>query len=87
MRPVGSDWPSYGHDAQHTFHGQTTLTSLSVKETEQGSAAGAISAAQAMGMVVAPLVSTWLYHFNLALPYLFVGLMMVAWAAWLKFIG
>src|SRR5579862_2321696 len=20
------DWPTYGHDAQHTFHGQTTLT-------------------------------------------------------------
>src|ERR1700681_1538158 len=23
---IGSwDWPSYGHDAQHTFHGRTTL--------------------------------------------------------------
>ncbi|MBV8302860.1 MAG: PQQ-binding-like beta-propeller repeat protein, partial [Acidimicrobiia bacterium] len=21
-----ADWPSFGHDAQHTFHGQTTLT-------------------------------------------------------------
>jgi outer membrane protein assembly factor BamB len=25
------DWPSYGHDAQHTFHGRTTLTTASVK--------------------------------------------------------
>ena len=65
------------------FPGFQTLTSLSVTEAEQGSAAGAVSAAQALGMVTAPLISTWLYHFNLALPYLFVGVMMVAWAAWL----
>ena len=25
------DWPSYGHDAQHTFHGRTTLTEASVR--------------------------------------------------------
>ncbi len=25
--PIGTwDWPGYGHDAQHTFHGRTTLT-------------------------------------------------------------
>jgi outer membrane protein assembly factor BamB len=25
--PIGpGDWPTYGHDAQHTFHGQTTIT-------------------------------------------------------------
>ncbi|HWW45961.1 MAG TPA: PQQ-binding-like beta-propeller repeat protein, partial [Acidimicrobiia bacterium] len=24
--PAATDWPTYGHDAQHTFHGQTTLT-------------------------------------------------------------
>ena len=24
--PGPGDWPSYGHDAQHTFHGRTTLT-------------------------------------------------------------
>jgi len=24
--PSPWDWPTYGHDAQHTFHGQTTLT-------------------------------------------------------------
>jgi len=26
------DWPSYGHDAQHTFHGRTTLTPSSAKD-------------------------------------------------------
>ncbi|HEV2308890.1 MAG TPA: PQQ-binding-like beta-propeller repeat protein, partial [Acidimicrobiia bacterium] len=25
-RPSADDWPTYGHDAQHTFHGRTTLT-------------------------------------------------------------
>jgi outer membrane protein assembly factor BamB len=25
------DWPTYGHDAQHTFHGRTTLTATTVK--------------------------------------------------------
>jgi polyvinyl alcohol dehydrogenase (cytochrome) len=25
------DWPSYGHDAQHTFHGRTTLTEASAR--------------------------------------------------------
>lgn len=25
-RPGRWDWPTYGHDAQHTFHGRTTLT-------------------------------------------------------------
>jgi polyvinyl alcohol dehydrogenase (cytochrome) len=25
------DWPTYGHDAQHTFHGRTTLTQTTAK--------------------------------------------------------
>ncbi len=25
------DWPTYGHDAQHTFHGRTTLTASTVQ--------------------------------------------------------
>jgi len=25
------DWPTYGHDAQHTFHGRTTLTETTAK--------------------------------------------------------
>ena len=36
--PVSSwDWPSYGHDAQHTFHGRTTLT-----EPRSGHASGVV---------------------------------------------
>ncbi len=29
------DWPTYGHDAQHTFHGRTTLTETSVQTLRQ----------------------------------------------------
>ncbi len=29
------DWPSYGHDAQHTFHGRTTLTESDVASLRQ----------------------------------------------------
>jgi polyvinyl alcohol dehydrogenase (cytochrome) len=29
------DWPTYGHDAQHTFHGRTTLTAASAKTLRQ----------------------------------------------------
>ena len=29
------DWPGYGHDAQHTFHGRTTLTESSVRTLRQ----------------------------------------------------
>ena len=29
--PSPWDWPSYGHDAQHTFHGRTTLTAASAR--------------------------------------------------------
>jgi len=29
------DWPGFGHDAQHTFHGRTTLTESSVRTLQQ----------------------------------------------------
>lgn len=29
------DWPTYGHDAQHTFHGRTTLTAASAATLSQ----------------------------------------------------
>ncbi len=35
MVPGPWDWPTYGHDAQHTFHGRTTLTESSVKTLRQ----------------------------------------------------
>ena len=29
------DWPTYGHDAQHTFHGRTTLTKATIHSLRQ----------------------------------------------------
>ena len=29
------DWPGYGHDAQHTFHGKTTLTQASARTLQK----------------------------------------------------
>ena len=34
-KPGPGDWPTYGHDAQHTFHGETTLTEASVPTLQQ----------------------------------------------------
>ena len=31
VAPGAWDWPTYGHDAQHTFHGRTTLTESTAK--------------------------------------------------------
>jgi outer membrane protein assembly factor BamB len=33
--PGPSDWPSYGHDAQHTFHGRTTITAATAPTLRQ----------------------------------------------------
>ncbi len=34
-RPGPYDWPTYGHDAQHSFHGRTTLTAASAATLRQ----------------------------------------------------
>ena len=35
VAPGAWDWPTYGHDAQHTFHGRTTLTDGGVRTLRQ----------------------------------------------------
>ncbi len=61
-----------------------TLASLGVESREQGNAAAAVSTAQAMGMVVAPIVSTSLYHVGPAWPYVFIGVLLLAQVAVLQ---
>ena len=63
-----------------------TLASLGVKPHEQGGAAAAITTAQALGMVVAPIVSTSLYHIAPALPYVAIGVLMGLQAAVLHWV-
>lgn len=49
------------------------MAANAVQPHEQGAAAGTLSAAQGLGMVLGPLVGTLLYRVSPALPYLLVG--------------
>lgn len=57
------------------------MAANAVQAHEQGAAAGALSAAQGLGMVLGPLAGTLLYHVNPALPYLLVGGALLALSA------
>lgn len=50
---------------------QTLALNLVAKE-EQGEAAGTVSAAQGLGMVISPLVSTYFYSLNPTMPFAFI---------------
>jgi MFS family permease len=50
------------------------MAANAVQPHEQGAAAGTLSAAQGLGMVLGPIVGTVLYRFSHALPYLLVGI-------------
>lgn len=49
------------------------MAANAVQPHEQGAAAGTLSAAQGLGMVLGPLLGTLLYRVSPALPYLLVG--------------
>ncbi len=51
---------------------QTLAVNLVTKH-EQGAASGTVSAAQGMGIVLGPIVSTTLYQFSPTLPFIFVS--------------
>ncbi len=57
------------------------LAANAVEPHEQGAAAGTLSAAQGLGMVLGPLVGTMLYRVAPALPYVLVGAGLWALAA------
>lgn len=54
------------------------MAANAVQPHEQGAAAGTLSAAQGLGMVLGPLAGTLLYHIAPALPYLLVGVALIA---------
>ncbi|QHE87698.1 MFS transporter [Hydrogenophaga sp. BPS33] len=54
------------------------MAANAVESHEQGAAAGVLSAAQGLGMVLGPLGGTLLYHVAPALPYLVVGAALLA---------
>ena len=57
------------------------MAANAVEPHEQGAAAGVLSAAQGLGMVLGPLAGTLLYHVTPALPYLLVGGALIALSA------
>lgn len=66
-----------------------TLAANSVSDSEQGQAAGSVSAAQALAATVAPLLSTALYQLSYITPYLIAislltVLLLLSFRAWQK---
>jgi MFS family permease len=68
------------------FPAFAALASNAVSPHEQGVAMGTVGAAQASGMVIAPIASTTLYHIEPALPFWVASsvLALLAVAAWIK---
>lgn len=66
------------------FPAMQALAADSVEADRQGAAAGAVSAAQGLAMVIVPLLCTGLYHLAPVLPYLLSALMLLllAFTAW-----
>ncbi|WP_175762440.1 MFS transporter [Burkholderia ambifaria] len=58
------------------FPAVAALASLRVESHEQAACAGAMSMAQGLGMVVAPVVGTLLYEGDPALPYVSIGVVL-----------
>ncbi|WP_223871549.1 MFS transporter [Candidatus Dactylopiibacterium carminicum] len=56
------------------------MAANAVQKHEQGAAAGTISTAQGLGMVVAPLAGTLLYRIAPGLPYLLIGALLLGLA-------
>lgn len=63
------------------FPAYLAAASTAVRPDEQGAAMGTVGAAQAAGMVVAPIASTALYQVDPSLPFWVAALVLVAMAA------
>lgn len=51
------------------FTGMQSMTANAVESHEQGAAAGTVSAAYGLAMIIAPLLATLLYQFNVTIAY------------------
>ena len=65
------------------FPAAAALASNSVDAHHQGAAAGAMGAAQGLGVVIGPLAGTLLYEIYVGLPYLLAAAMLVSVSCWL----
>lgn len=78
-------WFSYGvagFGMGWVFPSVSALAANSVEDHEQGAAAGTISAAQGLGIVVGPIVGTGVYSIDNGLPYGLIAVMLMLAIGW-----
>ncbi|NUZ11117.1 MFS transporter [Pseudoalteromonas sp. McH1-7] len=78
-------WASYaiaGFGMGWIYPSVSALAANSVNPTEQGAAAGIVSAAQGLGIISGPIVGTGLYGVDNTMPYLLIANMLVVIVFW-----
>ncbi|MCB5185465.1 MFS transporter [Methylobacillus gramineus] len=65
------------------FPASAALASNAVESHQQGAAAGAIGAAQGLGVVIGPLARTLLYEVNISIPYFLAASLLLGVCLWL----
>lgn len=78
-------WASYaiaGFGMGWIYPSVSALAANSVNPTEQGAAAGIVSAAQGLGIISGPIVGTGLYGVDNTIPYLLIANMLVVIVFW-----
>jgi MFS family permease len=64
------------------FPSVSALAANSVEAHEQGAAAGSIAAAQGLGIILGPIVGSFVYTLNNGAPFALVGIMLLVAAFW-----
>jgi F0F1-type ATP synthase assembly protein I len=62
----------------------SALAANSVSSEEQGAAAGTVTAAQGVGVVVGPMLGTFIYAFHATAPYVMVAVLLLAISVWVE---
>ncbi len=62
----------------------SALAANAVSADEQGAAAGTVTAAQGVGVVIGPLLGTFIYAFHATLPYVMVAVLLIAISLWVE---
>lgn len=62
----------------------SALAANSVSSEEQGAAAGTVTAAQGVGVVIGPMLGTFIYALHATAPYVMVAVLLVAVSLWVE---
>ncbi len=65
----------------------SALAANAVSADEQGAAAGTVTAAQGVGVVIGPMLGTFIYAFHTTAPYVMVALLLIAISLWVERAG